>query len=225
MKIAILFSGRINYYRRNYDNIIAKIVNNNDVDFYLSTTPDLTNENDLRDFIELYKPIKVINEPIEHEFDIYKFERLYYWMGTLNTLNTFNMWYNRMRIFNMIENKDDYDIIISYRLDLYAHHDINYEINNVLNIPIGEDHEGGYNDQIAYGNYDIMSKYMNLYLHIQDILSNCLMHPETILKNYINKFDIQLRRFEFLYYIVKIHNENSNVIECLKQKYTLKDDL
>ena len=209
MKIAILFSGRIDYYKRNYDNLITKIVNNNNVDFYLSTTPDLTNENDLKDFIELYRPFKIINEPIKHDFDIYKFEKLSCWTKPLNICN---MWYNRMRVFNMIENRDTYDIIINYRLDLYAFNSMDYEINNLLNIPIGENHEGGCNDQIAYGTYDIMSTYMNLYLHLQDILSNCLMHPETILMNYIKKFDIKVRRFEFIYYIIRSENVDFDVM-------------
>ena len=135
------------------------------------------------------------------------------------------MWYNRMRVFNMIENKDDYDIIISYRLDLHAFNYMNYEINNLLNIPIGENYEGGCNDQIAYGNYNIMSTYMNLYTHLQDILSICLMHPETILINYIRKFNIILNRFEHLYYIIKSDNENSDAISCILQKYRFKEDL
>jgi hypothetical protein len=222
MKIAILFSGRIDYYKRNYENIITKIVNNNNADFYLSTTPDLTNDDDLKDFIELYKPIKVNNEPIEHEFDIYKFEKLSCWVKPLNVCN---MWYNRMRVFNMIENKDDYDIIISYRLDLHAFNYMNYEINNLLNIPIGENHDYGCNDQIAYGTYDIMSTYMNLYLHLQDILSNCLMHPETILMNYIKKFNINFMRYEFIYYIVRSENEEYDAMHCILQKYRFKEDL
>ena len=61
MKIAVLFSGRINYHKDIYDNFIDKIVIYNEVDFYLSTSPEITNDRDLQDFIELYKPIKVIN--------------------------------------------------------------------------------------------------------------------------------------------------------------------
>ena len=210
MKVAILFSGRINYYKDIYNNIVEKLVSNNKVDFYLSTSPDIIDENDLIGFIDLYKPIKVINEHIKHDFDYNKYEKLSCWVRPKNICD---MWYNRMCIFNEIEDK--YDIILSYRLDLIAFNSMNFDINDYINIPYYADYEG-INDQVAYGNYNEMKKYMNLYSYLPEILNNCLMHPETILKYYINNYNLNINRFKFVYYIIKNNNFNMIYYKYLK---------
>lgn len=221
MKIAILFSGRINYYKDVYNNIIDKIVNNYQIDFYLSTSPDISNQDDINGFIDLYNPIKVINEPINHDFDYNKYEKLSCWVRPQNICD---MWYNRMRVFNVIEDK--YDIILSYRLDLNAFNCINYDINDFINIPLCDDYSGGVNDQIAYGNYNEMKKYMNLYSYIPEILNNCKMHPETILKYYINNYNLNIKRCEkFIYYIINNENYGKDMIYCISKKYVFTEDL
>jgi len=221
MKIAILFTGRIKYYNDIYNNIVDKIVNNNQIDFYLSTSPEITDENDLKEFIDLYKPVKVINEPINHNFDYNKYEKLSCWVRPKNICD---MWYNRMRIFNAIEDK--YDIILSYRLDLNPFNYINYEINNFINIPLCDDYSGGINDQIAYGNYNEMKKYMNLYSYLPEILNSCLMHPETILKHYIKKYNLNVKRtVNFIYYIINNENYGMDMVYCISKKYVFTEDL
>ena len=221
MRIAILFTGRINYYKDIYNNIIENIVNNNQYDCYLSTSPDITDVDDLKEFIDLYKPVKVINEPIYHNFDYDKYEKLSCWVRPRNICD---MWYNRMRIFNVIEDK--YDIILSYRLDLNAFNYMNYEINDSIHIPLCDDYSGGINDQVAYGNYNEMKKYMNLYLKLPEILNNCKMHPETILKYYINNYNLNVKRIEnFIYYIINNENYGMDMIYCISKKYVFTEDL
>ena len=220
MKIAILFSGRINYYKQIYDNLIQKVINNNEVDFYLSTSPHITNEIDLQYFIDLYKPVKVINEPINHDFDYNNYELLSCWSKPQNICD---MWFNRIRVFNLIEDK--YDIILSYRLDINAFNNMNYEINDLINIPNGCDYDYGINDQIAYGNYNNMKKYMNLYSYLPEILNNCKMHPETILKYYINNYNLNVKRIDFIYYIINDENYDKDLMFCIKKKYTFYEDI
>ena len=64
MKIAILFSGRINRYQEHYENILTNIVQNNDADFFLSHSPEC--EEDIEKFCTIYRPKTVNNDPIHY---------------------------------------------------------------------------------------------------------------------------------------------------------------
>jgi hypothetical protein len=127
-----------------------------------------------------------------------------------------------MRVFNLIEDK--YDIILSYRLDLKSYNYMNFEINDCINIPTGSDYNGR-NDQMAYGNYEVMKKYMNLYLYLPEILNNCILHPEPIMKYYIINYGLKLKRFQLLYYIMNDDNYDKDLMYGVLKKYYIIEDI
>ena len=74
LKLAILMAGRIMNYKNAYPNIMENIVQGNDVDFFLSHSPEL--DEDLEDFRKVFQPnilnndphdIKMINPHFQHQ--------------------------------------------------------------------------------------------------------------------------------------------------------------
>jgi hypothetical protein len=79
---------------------------------------------------------------------------------------------------------------------------MNVSINNIL-IPNGNDWSG-LNDQFALGNYSVMYEYLNLYENLINLLeSGCKVHPETILKRYLEIKKIKVVRFLLKYEIYR----------------------
>ena len=205
MKIAILFSGRIFRFGNHYNNIMENIVQEHDVDFFLSHSPEL-NE-DLESFYELYKPVALCNDPIP-EFDFIQYPN--YPEFPKNMRNITCMLYNRRRVFNLLEthmktNNLHYDCILSYRLDLFSYNKLDYKIEpNILYIPDGFDWHGGINDQVAYVTYEPMKIYMNIFNNIYNILNNgCPFHPELINKENLLLYNINIQRVPFHYEIIR----------------------
>ena len=218
MKIAILFSGRIFKFGNHYNNIMENIVQDHDADIFLSHSPEL--DEDLDAFCDLYNPVALINDPIpEYDFTMYP---LHIYSNT-NRRNCFSMYYNRLRVFNLLDDHIkktgiQYDCILSYRLDLFSYNKIDYNIQpNTLYIPQGSDWCNGINDQVAYGNYEPMKAYMSVFNNIYNILnSGCPFHPELINSENILLNNISIERVPFNYDIIR--GNNSKIIctmECL----------
>lgn len=205
MKIAVLFSGRIFKFGNHYNNIMENIVQGHDADFFLSHSPEL--DEDLESFCEIYQPIATSNDPIP-EFDFTKYPN--YPGSVTHRRNVICMFYNRRRVFNLLDthiktNNIEYDCIVSYRLDLFSYNKIDYNIqSNILYIPEGSDHYGGINDQVAYGTYEPMKKYMNPINHIDDILLNIgIFHAELINKENLLLHKVAIQRTLFDYEIIR----------------------
>jgi hypothetical protein len=131
---------------------------------------------DIDRIIELYKPKGISTDSIPESVPVRA------------------MHYNRKRAFNMIQDKPNR--VVSSRFDLYVDDYIWYVDNiedNTIYIPEGEDY-GGLNDRFAYGDYESMKKYCHLYDHIHT-LSHSELHPESILKEYIDKVGLNVIRF------------------------------
>jgi hypothetical protein len=62
MRIAVLIYGRLNKCIEHYDNIMNSIGRDNDIQFFLSS--DDSPQSQLDDFINIYKPVKYINDKI-----------------------------------------------------------------------------------------------------------------------------------------------------------------
>jgi hypothetical protein len=213
MKIAILFSGRIRKYDEHYENIMRQIVQNNEVEFFLSHSPELKEE-DLEKFKELYKPVKIVNEEMDFSTDYSKLK-----LHELTNMNHFlSMWCNRKRVFlSLVEHCRDtnnmYDFVFSIRLDAYNEEPLLFQqimeeykfkenktnIENTVFVPNGWDW-GGLNDQLAFGDIFSMETYMSLYDEIWELMKEQpRFGPETILLGYLIKKNIHIHRFNFQY--------------------------
>ena len=104
---------------------------------------------------------------------------------------------------------------MSYRLDLLSYNKLDYKIEpNILYIPEGSDHCGGINDQVAYGTYEPMKIYMNIFNNIDNILHNIgVFNPELINKENILLHSLSIQRPLFDYEIIR--GSHSRVI-CKK---------
>jgi len=209
MKIAVLFSGRINRYQEHYENILTNIVQNNDADFFLSHSPEC--KEDIEKFCTIYRPKTVNNDPI-HYGDLSD----YTCHPQSNSHNVMCMWVNRQRVFQdmreyMIKNNVWYDLVISTRLDTWCYEALNLSKYDNLSdseiyVPNGCDW-GGLNDQLAIGNYYAMEKYMLLYSNIRpilDILMNRIGYygPEPILKVNTEMNELTVHRFPLYYKLI-----------------------
>jgi hypothetical protein len=203
MKIAVLFSGRIYKFGSHYNNIMENVVQDHEADFYLSHSPEL-NEDNLELFKEMYKPVAVCNDPIpDFDFEEYPIPE--------NTLtvkrNIVCMHYNRKRVFELMKKSGKiYDCIVSYRLDLFSQSKIDYSnLDKSIYIPEGQDFNGGINDQVAYGAYEPMSIYMNLFDSMKKYLDEkkTIFFPELLNKCHLFENKISIIRVPYNYKIIR----------------------
>ncbi len=201
MKIAILFSGRIQFFEKSYPNIMKNIVQGNHVDFFISYPKD-TDINMTNDFLEIFEP-KVFIESDEKYFRVRHVPKRC--PGT-NTHNTMCMYLNRKNVCELFkkyikENKISYDLVISYRVDYFLSSKLDLQLlknkskQNLLCIPSGKDYHG-LNDQMAIGNTETMIQYMSCYDTISELFKRgTIMHPETILHDYVKYKKMNTFRF------------------------------
>ena len=124
-RIAILFSGRIDKYDQHYTNIMERIVQDHDADFFLSHSPELSE--DLEDFSRIYRPKAINNDPI-HFPDVSEYKCH---PDTSKPHNVLSMWVNRQRVFQemrnyMINTDTWYDVVIHARIDAWYDEPLDY---------------------------------------------------------------------------------------------------
>jgi hypothetical protein len=102
-----------------------------------------------------------------------------------------------------------YDLVIRSRFDIGIKTQIEFEKYNLnhINIPNGQSY-GGYQDQFAFGNSDVMSTYSSWFTHVSQIentyrdnshlytnqypLPGYPWHPESALKRYLDNTTIKI---------------------------------
>jgi len=206
MRIAILVYGRLNKCVEHYENIVESIGKNNDIDFFVSS--DNSSKTLFNDFIHLYKPKLYNNSNIQYEYDLGKYP------GIRSETNIHNMschFINKNRVFLLLEeykNKENihYDCVVSLRIDLVFLNNFifNNLINNTIYIPYGNDYvDNGINDQVAYGNIDVMKKYnsINPIELLEQQLS--IPHPESLHYANIIFHNLQIERVDIKYNLDK----------------------
>lgn len=209
MRIAVLVYGRLNKCAEHYNNIIDSIGKEHNIDFFCSS--DNSSEELLKDFIRLYKPISYINDKIDYTLDLSRYPKRH----ETNVDSMIRHFINKNRVFTLLEkyienNKNiEYDIIISLRVDLLFQNKFNFNISNIKDsnsifIPYINNYFG-VNDQLAYGNYNTMNKYMNIINNCVYLIENysILVNPEIITKKNIEFYELQVNNFDISYIIDK----------------------
>ena len=223
-RIAILFSGRIDKYDQHYTNIMERIVQDHDADFFLSHSPELSE--DLEDFSRIYRPKAINNDPI-HFPDVSEYKCH---PDTSKPHNVLSMWVNRQRVFQemrnyMINTDTWYDVIIHARIDAWYDESLNYSEflqtclgDRDIYIPQGNDW-GGMNDQFAVGSYYSMESYMTLFDDVYNVLDHVTIPdldihenrnmprayyygPEPGLKKHLELQGVLVHRFPFRYRLI-----------------------
>jgi hypothetical protein len=205
MHIAVLLYGRIANYKEHYSHLLYVLGKENTVDFFFSC--DNAPEEDIHAFIDIYKPIYINNEPIERKFNFEQYPNYY------NSTNFHRMephFVNKERVFTLLEKhihltKIAYDIVFCTRLDMVYSKKILFAPiqENTIYIPddITHYYDNWMNDHFAYGSFDVMKKYSNLYNRCGYLLDNgkSLAHPEALTFANLEDYSIQVIRFRIPY--------------------------
>ena len=206
MRIALLFFGRINRYDDHYTNIMESIGHEHSIDVFFSC--DSEPEAKMLKCVELYKPIAYTNKKIQYTCNLLKYP------GRRPETNIHNMichFINKGRVFALLEEYSiqhaiTYDIVMSVRVDTVFLHKIIFEHidPNTIYIPVGEDWvHPGINDQMAYGGFEAMKKYMSIFTNIIEILEKrqSIPHPENLTYANIKKNALDIKRVHISYHL------------------------
>ena len=132
------------------------------------------------------------------------------------------MWYHYYKNYEKIKQYSlkhniVFDIILNYRADINSNDgiiELQKPENNEIYIPDGDDW-GGINALIAYGNPEIMSIYCNIVNDLEQLCKDgIIFHPETLLKAYLEKNKINVKRFKY-----DIIRNNSRLNNNIQFKY------
>jgi hypothetical protein len=110
MKLAILFTGRINDNKDQYENIMKNLVNNQEVDFFISYPKD-TNKDMVQKVSQLYNP-KIIIENNEEYFNVDKYQK----KVETNKHNVLSMFLSRLNIKNAFTSSIDEETVTKIML-------------------------------------------------------------------------------------------------------------
>lgn len=108
-------------------------------------------------------------------------------VGETSVINTLNQWRNRQKAFSMVPTS--YDVYVITRPDIRFSAPIDFTVEpNTVYIPSGNDHRGGINDQFAFGDYESMKWYCDLFTHYLEYFnSGEIFHPEYYLSLHLRK--------------------------------------
>jgi FkbM family methyltransferase len=211
-RIAVFLSGRISGHRNdiNLKNIL-KIKEKYNPIFFIS----LNKSADDSEYTNMVRKILNVDDNRFQSFyteipsEIYTFIKA----PETNAANTYSQFKHNNECIKMIdkyqkENKIIFDTVVKYRMDIYpiTENIINLNLleENTCFIPEGNDHRIGINDQIGYGNFNTMLKYCNLIENINKLcISGVLFHPETLLLSHLHEEKINIKRFNFEYWLLK----------------------
>ena len=119
-----------------------------------------------------------------------------------NAQHTMSMFYHNMRAFQMIERRNEYDVVIKFRPDIVSPRlpNVGGELEpGCMYVPSGSDHSG-LNDQVAYGDMAAMRAYTGVFPAIDAALApgtSCQLHPESLLAHHMKGRCV--RRFHYSY--------------------------
>lgn len=202
MKIAIFFSGRVKGYEHTFSHLKSIIDKHNPI-FFVSLNQESEDEY-IKTFCEKFN---IKTDQINYEKTNLP-DSLKDINADCNKLNTYSMFYHSYKAFCLIEKYQTthnihFDTVVKYRAEINSSNILNFnEIEkNTLYIPKGNDY-GGINDQIAYGNFDIMKKYCELGNgNVEKLIleEKTRYHPETLLCHHIKLSKISTTRPNFSY--------------------------
>jgi len=219
-KIAVLFSGRLNTDPTVYTNIMTQLIQENDVDFFVSysKTDQVWGQSDpdpsehasmVQAFLDMYQPKKHAENPEEY-VDLSGYPK-HHKTTPRRMLHMFQNRHQVGRLFQeyLAENPTiHYDMVMSTRCDIWYDAPIGLSEcqrwcdDGKLIIPVGNDYQG-INDQMAIGRADTVVTYLSLYPSLKDILDTgtVLVNPEIILKYYLEERGVCVHRMSIGYHL------------------------
>lgn len=194
MKIAIFYSGFMRAFKKTHKNHNENVIKKFNCDVYINSWDKVDcgdTVNSLEDdLLKIYNPKKCELEKY-FEFDTSKYTNHY---GRCN--NVISMYYKIHKGFNMIPK--DYDIYIRMRSDQFFV--TGPTLEDLKRAALGKDIiipktniNNGVNDQFAISNYDLMKKYSDLYLRLDEYYNKGQkISPEPLLAYHVKENDITM---------------------------------
>ena len=123
----------------------------------------------------------------------------------INPRAMISMYYHMGKVFKLVEeyqrkNTVQFDCILYYRGDIDSTDKLTLTTpeKNAIYLPEQEGY-GGYNDRMAYGDYDSMRVYCDLYSSLQSLFCDdtSLTNPESILKKYLDQKGMKVNMISY----------------------------
>jgi hypothetical protein len=208
MKIAVYFSGRITAYEHAIEHML-KMKNENNITFFCSLNLEKISdyEQKLLDLLEV----------TEQQYCIQPTQSLPNWVKECLPSsdkvcipeNVYSHFFHNQQCWNLIQTFQEknnilFNVVCKYRADICCSKPFSFSFSSIeeriVYIPEGNDHTG-LNDQIAYGNMEVMKMYSTLFERLESICSTrqCIFHPETLVEFNMKSNNISVHRFDFAY--------------------------
>jgi len=229
MHIALLLYGRIGKFKETYENMLHAIGAGHAVDIFCSS--DYEPENRIREFKELYKPVKSVHERIINANNLSAYPGR---LSDTDNNRLFNLecqMINKMRVCMLLEEhlrecEVTYDLVLCTRIDILYKYPFQFDSipcidmtvppspsaithrpfeKDRIYVPIDYDYSEGLNDNMAFGSLDIMKKYCYIYKNVLHLLAEKLSIPHSEKLNLANlRFqNVPIERFFITYSIVR----------------------
>lgn len=221
LKVALCISGHLRTFEHNFQSVKDCILTKYDCDVFVHTWDHLgmsyrhhdaklymqETEKYLNKINSLYNPKKIIIESqkdfkvsqlmlqkAEHGRDTVGVASMYYKIEACNNLKK---QYEK-------ENNFTYDCVIRFRGDLHLDQPLpldRYTDLRYLYVPL-HGNFSGVNDQLAFGNSEIMDQYSSCYSNIENLLKNgAWMNPEKVLQFHVENAKIPMLKTYMRYTI------------------------
>ena len=220
MKYAILYSGHLRTFLDTIDNHIEKIINYNDFDIYLNLWDCWGNGFVLKEY--QFKDSDLITDEVKNLlidklrpkfYEFQNFNSVYDEINETMTLqnnrsnsnkvrNVVSMYYKLQRGFEHIKKSGiHYDGVLRLRPDTFLNGNIELFQPNDKTLYTSTEprwclNGKGVNDQLGFGNIEVMNYYTNVYGDLVNIWTENIhlnSAPEVLLKIYLDKFGVNVK--------------------------------
>jgi len=237
-KIALVLTGHFRSHRENLDNLKKFLLDNNSVDIFVSTwdinytgpkRPDPFNskllafrkftEDEIIDNANVYpnvKAIKIHNADQIHDLTYEKFNKLINkkWKNG-KAVKSCIAWYCVSEGFKLIENPNDYDILMRFRFDINLLNPIDFKANQLVVTPAEHKAIFSIRNHFQYGTpaiYNLMTNMYEYMLSMYSLHRNGLSEQilEKVLGDRCTDLLIDMTYVQDINYILnKYYNENT----------------
>lgn len=230
MKIAVCYSGMFRNFQNNVDNHIEHLISKYDCDVYLSfwdvygfssfSTKTFNKPNDIileqikNEILNKIHPKKFEFEPYSELDGFFELEGNKYRDSTEPPFckNILSMYYKIKRCGKLVEHSGiNYDLILRLRGDILFTEDLILQSpkENTIYSPIKSSWSQSMNDQLIYGNKEVMGIYHDLYNKLPEIWLNLGANsaPEALLFRHMENNNISMESLNFYYDLI---DENGN---------------
>ena len=202
LKVAMFFVGRITAYQYVLNKLLD-IKNKYNPVIFCSLNKEDGFINDIASF---HKDLGIPAEQSNVEEVVFP-----EWVGSclkgrpINPRAMYSMFYNMRKVFSLIDayqtkNSMKFDCILYYRGDMDSTDSLELHKPEKNTIYLSnQDSMGGYNDRMAYGDYESMRAYCGLFDSLQEAFCGKVTYanPETLLKDHLTKKGLKINGISY----------------------------